>query len=128
MVTRRDYIATAVEAARSVLLELTHLLGEYRNDIVLIGGWVPEILFSRKDRPHVGSIDVDLALDHRKLQDEGYRTIEEILINKGYQPSKQPFIFYRKVTIEGQEVTVQVDLLAGEYEGKIGRASCRERV
>src|SRR5262245_36319862 len=116
MVTRRDYMAAAVEAARSVLLELTHLLGEYRNDIVLIGGWVPEILLSQKDPPHLGSIDVDLALDHRKLQDEGYRSIEELLLGGGYQPGKQPFIFHRKVTIQSQEITVQVDLMAGEYE------------
>jgi hypothetical protein len=30
MVTRRDYTAEAVEAARSVLIELVHLLGEYK--------------------------------------------------------------------------------------------------
>jgi hypothetical protein len=45
MVTRRDYNAEMVEAARSVLIELTHLLGKYREQIVLIGGWVPEMLF-----------------------------------------------------------------------------------
>lgn len=33
MVTRRDYTAEAVEAAKSVLIELTHLLGEYRDNI-----------------------------------------------------------------------------------------------
>jgi len=53
---RRDYAAEKVEAARSVLIELTHLLGEYRDDIVLIGGWVPEILLSDKNKPHVGSL------------------------------------------------------------------------
>ncbi len=35
MVTRRDYTAEAVAAAKSVLIELTHLLGEYRDNIVL---------------------------------------------------------------------------------------------
>ena len=44
MITRRDYTAEGVEAARSVLVELVHLLGEYKDDIVLIGGWVPEVL------------------------------------------------------------------------------------
>jgi len=43
MVTRRDYTDEAVKAAKSVLIELTHLLGEYRDNIVLIGGWVPEL-------------------------------------------------------------------------------------
>ena len=42
MVTRRDYTAERIEAARSVLIELVHLLGEYKDDIVLIEGWVPE--------------------------------------------------------------------------------------
>lgn len=41
---RTEYTAAAVAAARSVLLELTHLLGQYRDDIVVVGGWVPELL------------------------------------------------------------------------------------
>jgi len=45
-VTKRDYTAEAVEAARSVMLELSHLLGEYRDGIVIVGGWVPELLLS----------------------------------------------------------------------------------
>lgn len=67
MVTRKDYTAEAVEAAHSVLIEVIHLLGEYRENIVLIGGWVPDILLSKDGEPHVGSIDVDLALDHLQI-------------------------------------------------------------
>jgi len=33
MITRRDYTAEGVEAARSVLVELVHLLGEYKDEI-----------------------------------------------------------------------------------------------
>jgi len=33
MVTLRDYTAESVEAARSVLIELVHLLGEYKDDM-----------------------------------------------------------------------------------------------
>ena len=43
MVIRPDYETEAVNAAKSVLLELTRLLGQYRDEIVLIGGWVPEL-------------------------------------------------------------------------------------
>ncbi len=46
-VTRRDYAEDAVAAARSVLIELTRLLGEYRDHIAVIGGWVPELLLAR---------------------------------------------------------------------------------
>ena len=72
MVTKKDYSAEAVRAAHSVLIELIRLLGEYRDHIVLVGGWVPDLLFGNPNSPHIGSIDVDLALDHRNLKDEGY--------------------------------------------------------
>jgi len=39
-VTFRDYSGDLVEAAHSVLLELVRLLGEYRDDLVVVGGWV----------------------------------------------------------------------------------------
>ena len=119
MVTRRDYTVEAVEAAKSVLIELTHLLGEYRDNIVLIGGWVPELLIPQEPRPHVGSIDIDLALNHMKIREEGYRLIEELLTSRGYyqEPDKQPFIFFRDVPSGDSVIKVQVDLLSGEYEG-----------
>ncbi|MBE9582575.1 MAG: hypothetical protein IMF18_13300 [Proteobacteria bacterium] len=117
MVTQRDYTAEAVAAARSVLIELMHLLGAYREDIVLVGGWVPEILLGGKGKPHIGSIDVDLALNHIKLKEAGYNTIHDLLLGRGYRQGQQPFIFYKKVSIAGNDVLVEVDLLAGEYEG-----------
>ena len=36
--TRADYSERATEAARMVLLELVRILGEYRDDLVLVGG------------------------------------------------------------------------------------------
>lgn len=99
--TRRNYSRQAVEAARSVLLELAHLLGEYRDDMVLVGGWVPELLLDAKGMPHVGSTDVDLALDHQSLEQPGYELILALLVDRGYQRSEeQPFIFYRVVRVE----------------------------
>jgi len=93
MVTQRDYSEELVKAARSVLLEVVHLLGGYWEHIVLVGGWVPGILLNSKESPHIGSIDVDLALNHLKLKDEGYKSIQELLIGRGYRRGKQPFIF-----------------------------------
>ena len=82
MVTHRDYTADAAQAARSVLIELVHLLGEYRDHIVLVGGWVPELLLPETERPHVGSVDVDLAVNHRTLQERGYERIQELLLSR----------------------------------------------
>lgn len=113
-VTRADYPEDQVEAAKSVMLELTRLLGEYRDDIVVIGGWVPELLLAG----HVGSIDVDLALNHLKLQEAGYATIEKLLLSQGYRKSDvQPYVFYRKVVVNDESFEVEVDLLSGEYSG-----------
>jgi len=113
-VTQTDYSGDQVGAAKSVMLELARLLGEYRDDIVIIGGWVPGLLFPG----HVGSIDIDLALNHMKLQDAGYATIERLLLSRGYRKSdQQPYIFYRTVVVSGREIDVEVDLLAGEYAG-----------
>jgi len=117
MVTRRDYTAEAVEAARSVLIELVHLLGEYKDDMVLVGGWIPEVSLPHRSGPHVGSMDVDIALNHLKIREEGYRMIQDLLRSRGYQQGEQPFVFFRTVRIGDHTVKVQVDLLAGEYEG-----------
>jgi hypothetical protein len=118
MVTKRtDYTAEAVEAARSVLLELTHLLSEYRDSIAIVGGWVPQLLIDHAPRPHVGSLDVDVALNHLTLQEVGYRTILQLLLSRGYRPSDQPFIFFRSVPIGDRIYEVEIDFLAGEYSG-----------
>lgn len=117
MVTRTNYNEIAIQAAHSVLMEIIRVLGEYRDRLVLVGGWVPQVLFQNKDDLHIGSMDVDLAIDHKRISDEGYRSIRDLLMSRGYQQGKQPFIFHRNVNIEGKEVTVQVDMLSGEYAG-----------
>ena len=44
MVNRRDYSAELVDAARSVLLEIMRVLGEYQDEIVVVGDRIPELL------------------------------------------------------------------------------------
>jgi hypothetical protein len=57
------YQAREVEAARRVIVELWQILGAYRDALVLVGGWVPELLLPHAKPPHTGSIDVDLLLN-----------------------------------------------------------------
>jgi len=91
------------------------MLGEYRESIVLIGGWVPFFTFGES---HTGSTDVDLAIDKDTITDDVYRTIRNNLEKRGYREGKQPFIFLKDVVFDdGESVTVQVDFLAGEYGG-----------
>lgn len=125
--SRADYTAVAVEAARSVMLELVRLLGEYRDDMVIIGGWVPNLLLPAVAARHIGSTDVDLALNHKKITAAGYRTILEHLTRRGYTRGDQPYVFYRTLVVEGREIKVQVDLLAGEYGGT-GKSRRHQRI
>ncbi len=48
------------EAAHAVLVEVVNILGAFKNDLVVVGGWVPDLKYP--DRNHVGSLDVDLAV------------------------------------------------------------------
>ena len=116
MVSRKDYNELMVKAAKSVLLELAHLLGEYHDAIVLVGGWVPPLLFG--PGTHVGSMDVDLALDHKAVTNEVYAKIGKLLLGRGYSPDGlQPYVFRRAIKIEGQPFSIEVDFLSGEYGG-----------
>jgi len=94
MVTRQDYNKKMVEAAHSVMLELAHVLGEYRDSIAIVGGWVPLLILPEAKERHVGSTDVDMVLDHKILQEPGYETIHRKLETRGYrQDDDQPFYF-----------------------------------
>jgi hypothetical protein len=115
MVTKSNYEPREVEAAKSVLLELIQILGEYREQMVLIGGWVPFFLFGET---HTGSIDIDIAFDRKEITDEVYNTIRKHLEKRGYHQGKQPFIFMREVPQEyGEPIEVEIDFLAAEYGG-----------
>ncbi len=118
MASQVDYLSDEVNAARSVLVEIIHVLHEYEEGIVLVGGWVPDLLFPNANPKHIGSTDVDLALNHWKIKEEGYKKIHELLSEHGYTANaEQPFIYYKVVKVQGRDITVQVDFLAGEYGG-----------
>ncbi len=115
MVTKSNYEPREVEAARSVLLELMQILGEYREQMVLIGGWVPFFHFGAT---HTGSTDIDIALDREEITDEVYNTIREHLEKRGYRQGDQPYKFIRDVPQKDSgPIEVEIDFLAGEYGG-----------
>ena len=127
--SRSDYGEKEVEACRSVLLELVHVLSEFKNHMIIIGGWVPTFLFPRAEECHVGSLDIDVALDFKEIPDDSYQTILTALLNNGYvQDPRQSFRFYRKVkTLDDSEITVEIDVMAGEYGGT-GKGRRTQRV
>ena len=68
-----DYSEGQKEAAHRVLVELVNLFNEYQDDIRIVGGWVPDLMFPGEG--HVGSVDVDVLINHIKLKDSGYLTM-----------------------------------------------------
>lgn len=120
MVKQSDYAPPETRACLSVLVEVMTVLGEFRENIVIVGGNVPPLLIKSADVKHPGTIDIDLALDNRRISDDTYRTIVEALKARGYyqKEGEQPYMFYRDVESEsGRKITVRIDLLAGEYRG-----------
>lgn len=120
--------------SQSVLLELMTILGRYRGALYLVGGWAPYYLlkrFQKSDDPfqHVGSIDIDLAIDLTKISKDQYAGIVELLEKRGYRPKKNrvgrdiPFSFERDI----QGLKVAVDFLAGEYGGT-GKSHRHQRI
>ena len=78
-----EYSPRQTEAARRVLIDLGQVLAAFEDCLVIVGGWVPGLLLADADEPHVGSIDVDLALDAARLAQGRYRAI-------GRNPAQNP--------------------------------------
>lgn len=111
-----DYSEGQKEAAHRILVELVNIFQEYEEDIRIVGGWVPDLMFPGEG--HIGSVDVDVLINHLALHDEGYQNMARILQGTGYKehPDKY-FSFVKTVEVEGVPYDVDVDILAGMYGG-----------
>ena len=98
--------------SRAVLIEAANVLGAFRPDLVLVGGWVPDLLYPQHG--HMGSIDVDLAVSPTAGASSAYDTIRKRLADAGYRLETEPTRFYR--TIPGLPEEVKLDLITGEYQ------------
>ncbi|MBQ4103918.1 MAG: hypothetical protein IJC90_05585 [Clostridia bacterium] len=118
-----DYSEGQKDAAYMILGEIVNLLSEFADNIRIIGGWVPSLLYPDSD--HIGSIDVDVLLDQQQIKrTDSYKTIKRILTQNGYsRHPEQYFTFVKTVEIQGVSYTVDVDFLSGKYGGDGGAVS-----
>ena len=100
-------------ASRAVLVEVMNVLGAFRDEIVVVGGWVPDLLYP--GRRHIGSLDVDLAVSPGALRSGAYQTILRRMLDAGYSHQTSPTHFLKSV--QGVERPVKVDLISGQYQG-----------
>lgn len=110
-----DYGPRETMAARRVLTELGALLEPFKDGLVLVGGWVPELMPKAPgEEAHVGSIDVDLALEAKRLGGGRYAALIRTLVDTGrYWAAADPFALTTTVDLGdgGPSVQVNVDFL-----------------
>jgi hypothetical protein len=100
-------------AAQRVLLELWTVLAGFADAMTIVGGSAPPLLTGdQPDDPYVGTLDVDLVIDPIGVPDDVYRTIAELLRERGYIQLDQPFRWLRTVLVAERSIEVEVDLLA----------------
>jgi hypothetical protein len=99
------------EAARAVLIEVLNALGAIRDELVIVGGWVPDLLYPASN--HMGSLDVDLAVSHKAISGNAYSSIRKRLSQLGYTMKESPTRFYKQ--LPGLANPVKIDLITGLY-------------
>ena len=113
--TRQPPTQEESRASHAVLIEVLNVLGGYREGLVVIGGWVPELMFPQQG--HVGSLDVDLAVDGRRIPPSAYDTIPSRLSAAGYRQAAPGAGVFRKQVGASGCVTVKLDLVSSHDRG-----------
>lgn len=99
------------EAVRAVLMEVLNALGAIRDDLIIVGGWVPDLLYPASN--HMGSLDVDLAVSPRAIGGNAYSSIRERLMKLGYTMQESPTRFFKQ--LPNLANPVKIDLITGLY-------------
>jgi len=93
------------------LVDVGQVLASFVDCLVVVGGWTPDLLLPDADEPHIGSIDVDLALDAAKLNDGRYAELVKLLLDtKRYQVGEKDFQLVVEVDLKDGERPVQVEV------------------
>jgi len=126
-----EYSPAAVQLVRCASLYLATKLGDFRDDLVIIGGLVPSLLVPQSEpvagRPtHIGTMDVDLGLAIAILDDKRYHELCTRLRNAGFEPdvndAGQPTNQRWRIETDNQYVTVDFLIpptLASDQGGRL---------
>lgn len=139
MVVITDYTHELTNISKSVLLELMTTLKSYSDAFVLVGGWAPYFILEKFKKPknrfkHIGSIDIDLAINPAMIDARKYASIVELITKRGYTPRLDrlgnivPFSFERTITVNEKEYIIPVDFLSTEYNIFIGKKHRHRRI
>lgn len=94
-----------------MLVDIGQVLASFGDAIVVVGGWVPDLLLPAPTSAHIGSIDVDLALDVAKLEDGRYAELLKLLLDTGrYDKGDKDFQLVCSVDLADGDAPVKVEL------------------
>ncbi|MBU0478387.1 hypothetical protein KKC91_07460 [bacterium] len=126
-----DLDTRLVEASKSILLEIMTILGAYRSSLVLVGGWAPYFIIesfksSDDDFIHAGSLDIDIAVNPKKISEVEYKSILKLIEERNYTHSFDkegraiPYAFEKNISIPGykDKQPIEIDFLGPEYGGR----------
>ena len=87
-----DYTPEQLERTRQTLLQVLAVIGDFEEDVVLVGGLVPSLLIDQAEAQahedaHVGTADVDLGLRLAVVSEQRYDELAERLRNSGFEPA-----------------------------------------
>lgn len=126
-----DLDSRLVEASESILLEIMTILGAYRESLVLVGGWAPYFIIEMFKSPddnfvHAGSLDIDIAVNPKKIPEVEYKSMLRLIEERGYSHSLDkegkaiPYAFEKAISVAGfkDKQTIEVDFLGPKYGGR----------
>lgn len=123
--TYKDLNQITAEACKSVMVDMISCLGPYRKHFVLVGGLVPKILIDNgQAQGHLGTYDIDFAVNFKEISDNQYASIAEMLFNHQYKYRKDKtgqdlkFSFEKTISVGDSTQTIYIDLVGAEYSVK----------
>lgn len=112
--TASDYNPHQLNLVHSVCLYISTVIGDYIDDLVIVGGLVPNLIISQVPPPegaeaHVGTQDLDIGFSLAVLDSDRYQKIAERLRGAGFVPDvneNQNPTFQRWKLVKPVNVTV----------------------
>lgn len=115
--TKADYDAVSGQMAslKAGVIELMTRLGDVADEIVIVGGLAPVLLFTDAAVPPTGTMDVDFGLGVSLLSEERYQALEDRLRAAGFKPdvNEKGNETHQRWTCDPSKGSVLVDLLMG---------------
>ena len=89
--SQAGYDPGTLARVHSTCLYIATILGNVLDDIVIVGGFAPNLLIDQENLPtgvdaHAGTMDLDLGLALDLLREERYRELSQSLREVGFEP------------------------------------------